>query len=106
MKAGLFLLLALGASSTSACDHYTFCHCTGSNGAANDTATDSVCGEYGVLANTSKNLCEGTDFGTEECLYTGGSFSNCAWRKKCSNVGATGKDSNCPCKGSHWNCPC
>ncbi|PMD12301.1 hypothetical protein NA56DRAFT_639294 [Hyaloscypha hepaticicola] len=77
MKAVLFPLLALGASSTSACAHYSYCHCTGSDGAANDTATQSVCDSYGTLADISTNPC-GSDSGTKECSYTGGSFSNCA----------------------------
>jgi hypothetical protein len=105
MKAVLFLLLALGASSTSACDHYSYWHCVGSNGVANDSATQSVCDSYGTLASTSTNPC-GSDSGTKECSYTGGSLSNCAWRVKCWDTGASGKDSNCRCKGSHWNCPC
>jgi hypothetical protein len=105
MKTVQFLLLALGASSTSACDHYTFCHCVDSDGVANNSATQSVCDQYGVLGKTSSNPC-GSDYGTLECMRTVGPQGNCVWRVKCLEAGATGADSNCRCQGSHWNCPC
>jgi hypothetical protein len=46
-KAGLLLLLALGASSTSACTYYAYCACTNSDGSYDNAHTATVCKGYG-----------------------------------------------------------
>ncbi len=91
MKTILFLLLSLGAASTTACDYYDYCHCTESNGAANDTATMQVC------VWTSNTILPYPGDSWHECTAPDGAFylSNCDWRVKCNNVQAGGQDSNC-----------
>jgi hypothetical protein len=62
MKAAQFLLLVLGAASTSACAQYQFCHCINSGGSANDAATTAACNNVqGAIrqdpTNTFKECC-------------------------------------------------
>ena len=97
MKPELFLLFTLGASSTSACAWYFFCHCYNSDGLFNNTATATVCGWYGsglVYA----TFIYGVTTGNEECFGAGMALNNCKWREHCQQVGATGDDSSCWCK--------
>jgi hypothetical protein len=99
MKPELFLLLALGASSTSACGVYAFCHCTNSDGSYDNSATKTVCGWYGrQLVYATKN--NGPSTQDQECFEIGTPFSNCKWREHCIDAGAKGADSNCWCGGN------
>ena len=106
MKAVLFLLLALGASSATACSDYYWCHCDDSDGTPNNDATTAVCSGYFSPAPPSM-VNDTYDYGDSttylECEAHGGSnsgtWNNCVWRRHCQNVGATG-DSNCHCKGN------
>jgi len=93
MKSRLFLLLALGAASTSACSNkYTYCHCTTSTGAVNETATMQVClWEIGIIQPSP-----GQDWHEcKTCDLCEPSFSNCDFREKCTYVESGGQDSNC-----------
>jgi hypothetical protein len=91
MKAALFLLLALGAASTSACSSkYSYCHCTDSTGSANDTATMLACiWDIGIIQPYPGDSWH-------EC-YSGDDWDwdNCDFRVKCTYVGTSGQDSNC-----------
>jgi hypothetical protein len=107
MKAGLFLLLALGSSSTSACSHYDFCHCQDSDGSFDNAATGTVCGWYGSglgqMVYATHNY--GPDTKNEECAVVASVWDNCKWRKHCKDAGATGDDSSCWCKSNCDNNP-
>ena len=80
MKPVLFLLL-LGAAFATACHNYDSCQCVGSDGTANDTATNTVCS---ADDGTGDGLC-----------YGAGDMDNCHWRDFCTLAGATGADSSC-----------
>jgi hypothetical protein len=103
MKAGLFLLLALGASSTSACSDFAFCHCQNSDRSFNNTATATVCGwyrpEFGQMVYATINHGLGTK--NQECTEVHSTWNNCKWREHCQQAGATGDDSSCWCKGDY-----
>jgi hypothetical protein len=76
MKAALFLLLALGAAFASACDNYQSCQCVGSNGSANDSATDVVCNSMNdgqIISTGNGNQCQG-----------GEDLNNCDWDDFCA----------------------
>jgi hypothetical protein len=101
MKAGLFLL-ALEVSAASACAPFAFCHCQGSDGSFNNSATASVCNMYGPirgqLVYATHNY--GDDTTNQECMEVSSTWNNCSWRQHCHDEGATGADSNCWCKGN------
>lgn len=101
MKAGLFLLLALGASSTSACTHYAYCACTNSDGSYDNAHTATVCKGYGAERGqlVRATIKHGDDTQNQECMEVHNTWNNCEWREKCNNAGATGYDSTCWCKG-------
>jgi len=93
MKAIPFLLLALRASFTSACFHYTYCHYLNSDGTPDNAATTIICeGERhgATLILDQYEYGDGTDY--KEC-FSDGCFNNCSWRRDCQSVGATGSDS-------------
>ena len=96
MKVALFLLLALGAASASACSDYQNCHCQNSDGSANDGATDDIC-NYFVATQSYDN-----DIPGQECIVgssnSNDDWNNCKWRVYCKIVGATGSDSSCRAK--------
>jgi hypothetical protein len=96
MKAALFLLLALGAASASACDNYIYCHCRNSDGSANNDATGDICnyfvGTQSYDGDIPGNECE-VGSGPDNSFW-----SNCKWRIYCKILGATGSDSSCRAK--------
>jgi len=103
MKLELFLLFAFGASSTSACAYYTHCHCYGSDGTPNNTATSTVCDLYKVPKSDPELHPDTFEYGPDttyqECEQKGATnFYNCVWREQCQRAGATGGDSSCWCK--------
>ena len=97
MKAIRFLLLALGASSASACSQYSHCHCMNSDGNPNDAATKAVCNGEGAGIGSIEPYKSGSDSYTD-CVAQHGCWNNCSWRKDCYNAGATGSDSHCRVK--------
>ncbi|KAH8745768.1 hypothetical protein BGZ57DRAFT_214131 [Hyaloscypha finlandica] len=101
MKAGLFLLLALGASSTLACSNYAVCYCQTSDGKFDNTATKTVCDGYGKERGqlVYATIHYGDDTNNQECLEVHSRWNNCEWRRRCTDAGATGSDSQCWCKG-------
>jgi hypothetical protein len=98
MKLELFLIFALGAFSTSACDVFYFCHCYDGDGLYHNLATAAVCAWQGgeLYYATYDN---GPDTNNYECFDEWEQFSNCDWRDKCHQAGATGSDSSCWCGG-------
>ena len=103
MKPELFLLFALGVSSTSACANYRFCHCYDSDGSPNNKATATVCFWHAGPAYEGQLVYDIREYGTgtmnQECHATGRyDFNNCSWREDCQQAGATGDDSSCWCK--------
>jgi len=91
MKATIFLLLGLGAASTFACDNYSFCYCTDSDGTHDDATSTTVCNKLGGTMvfdpdpSSNWNICAST---------TGTGWNNCCFRELCQNSGALG-DSQC-----------
>jgi hypothetical protein len=91
MKTALFLLLALGAASTSACDPYASCFCSDSDGLHNDTATTSVCTK---LSGTMLLNPDPLNNWLQCASTTGTGWDNCCFRELCQSLGAEG-DSQC-----------
>jgi len=96
MKVAPFLLLALKATSVSACASYFLCYCPDSDGSANDDITSAVCNSY--AGGLSVNYV-----GYTECLQSDwlqSAWINCDWRVQCQNQGSTGSDAKCRWKES------
>ncbi|KAK1590660.1 uncharacterized protein LY79DRAFT_553654 [Colletotrichum navitas] len=102
MQSALVFLATLLAGAN-ACSTYNECHCTNSDGTANDTITALVCNDSNKLAPSSP----GWPLYTEEqdsvmkCVLNPGpvndfvAIDNCKFREFCTKAGATGPDSVC-----------
>ena len=88
MRAALFLLLALGAASASACTLFEYCHCLDSDGSANDGATRAACN---IVGGNTQN--DPTNKFQES--YDSASTGNVQFKQYCWNSGATGDNESC-----------
>jgi len=89
MKPALFFVLALGATSASACANYYYCHCTQKDGTADNKATRSICNNW------YEGRARAPWGGITECDITPKLLNNCEFRKLCAVAFATGSDSFC-----------
>ncbi|KAK2038088.1 hypothetical protein LZ31DRAFT_546459 [Colletotrichum somersetense] len=97
------IFLATLLAGANACATYHKCHCTNTDGSANDTITQVVCNNSNKLAPQSPGwpvYYENEDSVMKCIVNTGPSsdfvaVNNCKFRDFCTNAGATGSDSSC-----------
>ncbi|KAK1952022.1 hypothetical protein LY78DRAFT_622326 [Colletotrichum sublineola] len=100
MRPSSFLFVFAMALASEACATYKYCHCTNKDGSANNTATNTTCGDYTVIYDQVYAECKHYTF----TFFSYEAQNNCRFREKCNAIGALG-DSNCRVKVNGWQIP-